>query len=72
MKARLTKQQVQMLLDGKDLTFGRNKLAIPKEGDVPDELRKWLDFVNRGEIDVIVDTKEMTVDFERKKGVQDD
>ena len=67
MKAKLTKRQVQMLLDGKSLTFGRKELAIRPEGAVADELRKWLDFVNQGEIDVIVDTTAMLVYFERSE-----
>jgi hypothetical protein len=68
MKARLSKQQVKMLLDGKSLTFGRTKLVIPKEGEVSDELRKWHEYgVYHKRFDVIVDTAEMSISFEEKR-----
>lgn len=72
MKARLTKAQVQMLLDGKDLTYGRCKIGIPREGKIPDELRKWIgNETYWSRYDVLVDTAEGLVYFEKKGGVRD-
>ena len=67
MKARLTKQQVQMLLDGKKLTSGRQSFTIPKEGEVPDQLKLWLsDDRYQSRFSVIVDTNDLSLDFEKR------
>lgn len=67
MKANLTKQQVEMLLDGKKLTSGRRSFTIPKEGEVADSLKLWLsDYRFQLMYRVIVDTDDCTVIFEKR------
>lgn len=67
MKAILTKKQVEMLLDGKSLTYGRRSIAIPKEGEIPDQLKLWIsDDRYQKRYNVLVDTNDLSVDFERR------
>ena len=69
MRARLNKQQAKMLLDGKCLTFGHSRIAIP-EGD--SDIRTILeDFANGGEVmskyDVFVNTGKRCFEMEEKQ-----
>ncbi|MBR2895937.1 MAG: hypothetical protein IKC03_09845 [Oscillospiraceae bacterium] len=67
MKASLTKQQAQMLLDGKKLTSGRQSFLIPKEGEVPDQLKLWLsNYRYQLMYRVIVDTNDGSISFEKR------
>ncbi|MBR2895940.1 MAG: hypothetical protein IKC03_09860 [Oscillospiraceae bacterium] len=67
MKASLTKQQVQMLLDGKKLTSGRRSFTIPKEGEIPDQLKLWLsDYRYQLMYRIIVDTNDLSISFEKR------
>lgn len=71
MKAILTKKQVEMLLEGKALTYGRRSIAIPKEGEIPCLLRTWLsDDRHQKEVSVIVDTNELCINFMPKEGAE--
>lgn len=71
MKAILTKRQVEMLLDGKDLTYGRRRIAIQQDGKVADALRLWLnDHELQERFCVVVDTNELSIDFRRKEGAE--
>lgn len=71
MKAILTKKQVEMLLEGKTLTYGRRSIAIPKEGEIPDQLKWWLsDDRHQKKISVVVDTNELSVNFMPKEGME--
>jgi hypothetical protein len=71
MKAILTKKQVEMLLEGKKLTYGRRSLMIPKEGEIPDQLRIWLsDDRYQKRISVVVDTNELSIDFVLREGTK--
>ena len=56
-----------MLLDGKSLTYGRRSIAIPKEGEIPEELKRWLgsEKAQKNYI-VVVDTNELMVDIQRR------
>ena len=68
MRARLNKQQAKMLLDGKCLTFGRLRFAIP-EGD--SDIRTILEnFANGGEVmskyDVFINVRDRIVEVEEK------
>ena len=69
MRGRLNKQQAKMLLDGKCLTFGRLRIAIP-EGD--SNIRTILeDFANGGEVmskyDVFVNVKKGCFEMEERR-----
>lgn len=64
MKAILTKKQVEMLLEGKKLTYGRRSVMILKEGEIPDQLRIWLsDDRYQKRVSVVVDTNELSINF---------
>ena len=65
MKAILTKKQVEMLLEGNKLTYGRQSIAIPEKGEVPDHLKLWLsDDRYQQKYKVIVDTNDLSLTFE--------
>ena len=71
MKAILTKKQVEMLLEGKKLTYGRRSIMIPKEGEIPDQLKSWLsEDIFRKEISVVVDTNELSINFALREGAK--
>ena len=73
MKAILTKRQVEMLLKGEKLTYGRRSITIPKEGETPDQLRIWLsDDRYQKRVSVVVDTNELSVNFMLKEGAEQD
>lgn len=73
MKAILTKKQVEMLLEGKKLTYGRRSLMIPKEGEIQDQLKGWLsDDRHQKRYNVLVDTNELSVAFVLKEGAEQD
>ena len=73
MKAILTKKQVEMLLDGKSLTYGRRSIMIPKEGEIPHQLKLWLsEDIFQKRFSVVVDTNELSIDFERKERNRND
>lgn len=57
-----------MLLEGKKLTYGRRSITIPKEGEIPDQLKLWLsDDRYQKRYNVLVDTNELAIDFERRE-----
>ena len=69
MRARLNKQQAKMLLEGKCLTFGHSRIAIPK-GD--SDIRMILeDFANSGEVmskyDVFVNVGKRCFEIEERR-----
>lgn len=69
MKAILTKRQVEMLLEGKKLTYGRRAISIPKEGEIPERLKFWLsDDIWQKKYNVLVDTNNLSLEFERRDG----
>ena len=71
MKAILTKKQVEMLLEGKKLTYGRRSIMIPKEGEIPETLKWWLsDDRHQKEVSVVVDTNELSINFVLKGGAE--
>ena len=73
MKAILTKKQVEMLLEGKKLTYGRRSLTIPKEGEIPDQLKLWLSAdVFQKRFSVVVDTNELSIYFALREGAEQD
>lgn len=71
MKAILTKRQVEMLLEGKRLTYGRRSIMIPKEGEIPHQLKLWLsEDIFQKRFSVVVDTKELSIDFALREGAK--
>ena len=71
MKATLTKRQVEMLLEGKKLTYGRRSIMIPKEGEIPDQLKWWLsEDIFQKRFSVVVDTNELSIDFALREGAK--
>lgn len=68
MKAILTKRQVEMLLEGKKLTYGRRSITIPEKGETQHQLKLWLsDDRYQERYNVIVDTNELALDFEKRR-----
>lgn len=60
MKAILTKRQVEMLLEGKKLTYGRRSITIPEKGEIPEQLKLWLsDDRYQKKYNVVVDTNDL-------------
>lgn len=73
MKAILTKRQVEMLLEGKKLTYGRRSITIPKEGEIPYHLKLWLsEDIFQKRFSVVVDTNELSIDFALREGAKQD
>ena len=71
MNAILTKKQVEMLLEGKKLTYGRRSLMIPKEGEIPHQLKLWLsEDIFQKRFSVVVDTNELSIDFAPREGTK--